>query len=162
MYVWAARNPYLNIDYEPISIKRARRDRIRMAVSAQQLNRWAASSRPPHILSAWSLWQIMNWQYLISADVQSQECMKYIQIVMKAQVKNRQFLRVQVTVKVRRAYNPSHYIRLNPACRFNSRYTSIGQNCMPLLVFPLSDEASWRIHLVLTRYYAQHLYVSDN
>jgi hypothetical protein len=162
MYVSAARNPYHNIDYKPISLKRARRDRIWMAVSTKRLNRWPASFRPPHILSSWSSWQIIHWQYLISANVQSPECMRYIQIVMKAQVKNRQFLTLQVTVKVRRAYNPSHYIRLNPACKFNSRCTSIERNCMLLLVFPLSDTASWRIHLVLTRDYAQHLNVSDN
>jgi len=33
---------------------------------------------------------------------------------------------------------------------------------MLLLVFPLSDEASCRIHLILTRYYVQHLNVSDD
>jgi len=85
-----------------------------------------------------------------------------VQIVMKAWIKNWQFLSIQVTVIVRQAYNPSHYIRLYPACRFNSRCTSIGRNCMLLMVFPLSDEASWRIHLILTRYYAQHLNVSHN
>jgi hypothetical protein len=38
------------------------------------------------------------------------------QLMMKAGVKKRQFLRVQVIVKVRGAYNPSHSIGLNPAC----------------------------------------------
>ena len=71
------------------------------------------------------------------------------QIVMKARVKKMQFLRVQVIFKVRRAYNPSHYIRLNSVCRLNARCTSIGRNCMLLFVFALSDEASWRNHIVL-------------
>ena len=71
------------------------------------------------------------------------------QIVMKAWVKKMQFLRVQVIVKVRRAYNPSHYISLNPVCRLNARCTSIGRNCMLWFVFALSDEASWRNHIVL-------------
>ena len=112
-------------------------------------------------------------------------------IVMKAQVRKRQFLRVQVTVKVWRACNPSHYIRLNLACQLNGRCTSMGRNCTLLFSFPLSDEASWHIHIVFmhcfepqylclvyivplrvimslwlndvvfTRYYVQHLNVSD-
>jgi len=70
------------------------------------------------------------------------------QIVMKAGVKKMRFLRVQVIVKVRRAYNPSHYIRLNPVCRLNARCTSISRNCMLLFVFPVSDKASWHNHIV--------------
>jgi len=68
---------------------------------------------------------------------------------MKARVKKMQFLGVQVIVKVRQAYNPSHYIRLNPVCRLNARCISIGRNCMLLFVFPLQDEASWRNHIIL-------------
>jgi hypothetical protein len=75
MYVWAARNLYLYIHYEPNSIKRARWDRIRMPVSAQWLHRWPVS--PPHIISAYSSWQLINRQCLITANVQSQACMKY-------------------------------------------------------------------------------------
>jgi hypothetical protein len=64
------------------------------------------------------------------------------QIVMKARVNTRQFLRVQVIVNVRRAYNPSHYISFNPVCQLNAHCTSIGQNWMLLFVVPLSDGAS--------------------
>jgi len=78
------------------------------------------------------------------------------QIVTKARVKKRQFLRVQVIVKVRRACNPSHYIRWYPACRLNARWTSIGRNCMLLFVFPLSDEASWCIHIILMQWFEPH------
>jgi hypothetical protein len=53
-----------------------------------------------------------------------------VQIVMTAQVKNWQFLKLQVTVTVRQAYNPSDCIRLYQAYRFNSRCTSIGWNYM--------------------------------
>ena len=77
LYVCAARNPYCNINYEPISINKARRDRIWMPVCAQWHNRWLASSCPPHILNTWSLWQIINRKHIISANVQSQEYMKY-------------------------------------------------------------------------------------
>jgi hypothetical protein len=68
LYVWAARNPYLNIDYEPISINRPRWDGITMPDSAQRLSRCPASSRPLQIFTAWSLWQIINRQYLISGS----------------------------------------------------------------------------------------------
>jgi hypothetical protein len=63
------------------------------------------------------------------------------QIMMKARVKKMQFLTLQVIVKVRRTYNPSPYIELNPVCCLNDHCTSIGHNCMLLFVFPLSDEA---------------------
>jgi len=75
------------------------------------------------------------------------------QTVTKAQVKKRQFLRVQVIVKVRRACNPSHYMKLYPACRLNARWTLIGWNCMLLFVFPHSDEASWRIYIILMQWF---------
>jgi len=71
------------------------------------------------------------------------------QIVMKARVKKRHILRVQVTVNVMQACNCSHYITLYPACRFNASCTSIGQNWILFLGFLLSAEASWRIHIVL-------------
>ena len=120
------------------------------------------SSSPLHILSSWSSWQIINRQSLISANVQSQKWIMYSHSVMKARVNNKQFLRVQVIVKVGRAYNPSQWIGLNPACRLNSRCTSICRDCTLLFVHPLWNEVSWRNHLVLTRYYAQHFPVSDN
>jgi hypothetical protein len=82
-------------------------------------------------------------------------------IMRTARDKKRQFLRVQVTVKVSRDNKLSHYIRLNSACRFNACCTSIVRNCILLLLFPMSDEASWRVHMVLTRYYMQYLTVSD-
>jgi len=47
------------------------------------------------------------------------------------------------------ACNPTCYIRLNPAYRFNACCTLIGWNCMPWFVFLLSDEASWLIYIVL-------------
>jgi hypothetical protein len=71
------------------------------------------------------------------------------QIVTKARVKKRQFLRVQVIVKVRGARNPSHYIRLYPACRLNARWSSIVRKCMLLFVFPLSHDAWQHIHIIL-------------
>jgi hypothetical protein len=52
------------------------------------------------------------------------------QIVMQARVKKMQFQRVQEIVKARRAYNPSHFISLNPICRLNAHCNSIGRNCM--------------------------------
>jgi len=64
------------------------------------------------------------------------------QIAMKARVKKRRCLRVQVIAKVRQAYNPSYYITLNSKCQLNAHCTLIGRNCMLLFVFLLSDEAS--------------------
>jgi hypothetical protein len=108
-----------------------------MPVSAQRLNRWLASS---------CLKFVTNHKQTISDFLQRPiPRVHKDQIVMKARVRTTQFLRVQVTVKVRRACNPCHSIRLNPACLFNARCISIGRNCMLLFVFPLSDEASWRI-----------------
>jgi hypothetical protein len=52
------------------------------------------------------------------------------QIVMQARVKKMQFQRVQEIVKVRRAYNPNHFISLNPVYRLNAHCNSIGRNCM--------------------------------
>jgi len=105
-----------------------------MPVSAQQLNRWAPSSR---------LKVVTNHQQMIS-DFRQQPIPRVPeeQIVMKAGVRTTQFLRVQVTVKVRRACIPSHCIGLNPACLLNACCTSIGRNCKLLFLFPLSDEAS--------------------
>jgi hypothetical protein len=54
----------------------------------------------------------------------------------------RQFLRVQVIVKVWRAYNLNHYIKLDPVCRLNACGTALGNNHMLQIVFPLSDKAS--------------------
>ena len=54
-----------------------------------------------------------------------------------------------IIVKVRRSYNPSHYIRLYPICSLNTRCASIGRNCMLLFVFPLSDESSWCMRIIL-------------
>jgi len=112
-------------------------------------------------------------------------------ILINTWVMKRQFLWVQVTVKVTRAYNPGHNMRLNPAYQFNAHCTSIGENCMLLFVLLLSDEASWCIHMihmhsfeaqysskvnnvalwlimslwlndaVFTRYYTHHLHISD-
>jgi len=82
-------------------------------------------------------------------------------IVMKARVKKRQFLRVQVTVKVRGACNPSHYIRLNLACQFNAHCTSIGWNWMLLFVFLLSDDTPWRIHIVCMHCFQRNIYVKS-
>ena len=45
-------------------------------------------------------------------------------IVIKARIKKWQFLRVQVIVKVRRAYNPCDYMTLNPVCQLHTRGTS--------------------------------------
>jgi len=163
---------------------RARRDRVSMRVSAQRLNQWPARSCRK---------SVTNHNQTISDLLQHPiPTVHAEQMVMKAQVKKRQFLRVQVTVKVRRACNPRHCIRLNPACRFNACWTSIGRNCMLLFIFPLSDETSWHIHIVLmhcfehqylcyvnivalrlimglglndavyTGYYMQHLNVSDH
>jgi hypothetical protein len=64
------------------------------------------------------------------------------EIVMKARVKKLQFLRVQDIVKVRRAYNTSHYIRLNPHGNSILPAPQLARNCMLLFVFLLSDEAS--------------------
>jgi len=108
-----------------------------MPVSAQRLNQWLASS---------CLKFVTNHKQMMSDFLQRPiPRVHKDQNVMKARVKTTQFLRGQVTFKVRQACNPSHSIRLNPACQFNARCTSIGRNCMPLFVFPLSDEASWRI-----------------
>jgi hypothetical protein len=69
--------------------------------------------------------------------------------MMKTRVKKRLFLTVEVIVNVRRAYNLSHYIRLDPVCQLNAPCTSIGLNCMLLIVFPLSDEASLHNHIII-------------
>jgi len=130
-----------NRSCDPISINRARRDRIWMAVSAQWLNRWPASAR---------LKCVTNHIQTISDFLRSPIArLDEEQNLMTARIKTTQFLKVQVTVKVRRACNPSHCIRLNAACRFNACCTSIGRNCMLLFVFSLWDEASWRIHNLL-------------
>ena len=105
-----------------------------MPVSAQRQNRWLASS---------CLKFVTNHKQTISDFLQCPiRRVHKDQIVIKARVRTMQFLRVQVTVKVRRACNPSHFIRLNSACLFNARCISIGRNCMLLFIFPLSDEAS--------------------
>ena len=50
--------------------------KIRIAMSAQWLNRRLASSRPWHNLNSWSSWQIINRRYLISANFQCLESLK--------------------------------------------------------------------------------------
>ena len=126
---------------EPNSMKRARRDRIWMPVSPQKLNRWPDSSR---------LQFVTNHTQTITDFLQRPIPWGHEeQRVMNARVKTTQFLSVQISAKVRRVGNPSHFVRLNPACQFNSSCTSIGRNYMLLFIFPLSDVALWRIHLVL-------------
>jgi len=131
-----------------------------MPVSAQRLNRWLN-------ISLCSAAQSVIGKLPPTAYI---ECLKFVtshkqtisdfrqcpiprvheeQIGMKAWVKKKQFLRVQEIVKVRQTYNPSHYIRLNPACQLNASCTSIGRNGMLLFIFPLSDKALWSIHIVL-------------
>jgi len=115
----------------------SKRWRIWMAVSARQFDRWPAGS---------CLRFGTNHTQMISDFPQCAiPRVHNDQIVMKAWVRTAQFPRVQVTVKVRRACNPSHCIRFNPVCLFNARCTSICQNCMLLFVSPPSDGASWRI-----------------
>jgi hypothetical protein len=108
-----------------------------MPVSAQRLNQWPASS---HLKSV-TTHKRMIYDFLQHPIPTVHE----EQIKMKAQVRTRQFLRVQVTVKDRRAWNPIHYISLNPSCLINACCTSIGRNCILLFAFLLSDEASARI-----------------
>jgi hypothetical protein len=119
-----------------------------MPASTQQLNRGPASSPPPHNLNAWEF--VTNHKQTIS-DFRHYPIHRAHenQIMTKAHVKNLLFLKVQVIAKVRQACNPSHYITLYSACWLNFCWTSIGRNCMMLFIFLLSDEASWRIHLVL-------------
>jgi hypothetical protein len=108
-----------------------------MPVSAQRLNWWLAGS---------CLKFVTNHKQMISDFLQRPiPRVHKDQIMMKARDRTMQFLRVQVTVKVRQACKPSHSITLNPACLFNAPCTSIGQNCILLFDFLLSDEASWRI-----------------
>jgi len=82
-------------------------------------------------------------------------------IARKSRLKNRQFLRVLVTIKVREANNPSHYTRLNLACRINTGCTVIDQNYMLRFDIQLSDATLWHIHIVLTTYYVQHLHATE-
>jgi len=69
---------YQNSSCEPISIKRARKDWVWMAVSACSSGAPSVTGKlhEPRILNAWSSWQIINRQYLFSANVQSAVCMK--------------------------------------------------------------------------------------
>jgi len=108
-----------------------------MPVSAQWFNRWPASFRLKFMTNHK---QTKSDFFLCAISTVHKD-----QIVMKAQVRTTQFLRVQVTVKVRQACNPSHCIRLNSACLFNACCTSIGRNCMLLFIIPLLNEASWGI-----------------
>jgi hypothetical protein len=108
-----------------------------MLVSAQRLDQWPVSSR---------LRFTTNHRQTISDVLQRAIPREHAeQIVMKACVRTMQFLRVQVTVKLRRACNPSDCIRLNPACLLNACCTSSGHKCMLVFVFPLSHKVSWRI-----------------
>ena len=70
LYVWATKKWYLKIDY----VKRfPSRELEEIESKCQSLLSGSLGDRQA---PTWSLWQFINRQYLISSNLQSQECMK--------------------------------------------------------------------------------------
>ena len=137
--VWAARKPYLKIDY----LNRFPSRELEEIESEWQslLNDSMGDRQAPPTAYLERLKFVPNLKLTPSDFCQHPiPSVHEEQIVMKARDKKRQFLRVQVTVNIGEPAIAA--IGLYPACRFNASCTSICRNCMLLLVFPLSGEAS--------------------